>query len=1042
MSAPAAEALLTLIGEACEHLRALRTQPGEPASLVERYCEQLDNIATTAELAGMADVEHETVHKIAALRELGGGDPDRLAEEFAMIERWANALYESLQLPRQGDTESHAQPLRSEPDEQADAITGNTLLQALAEELRDNIEGLPAAMYGQSNAIVPAQLALVQRFRIACETLGMQSLREAFAFLEDNLNQLQHQTLSAAQTELLSRWPQQVLHYLDQGDDEAAATFIDVLEAAAWPQPLQESAAKVLLFELADPGEQPIEVAAERLTTATAEHVSLQLPDDLTPELLDAFFQESPAQAAELGERLRQLATGNDIANNLRNAQRLAHTLKGAGNLIGASGVANIAHYLEDILDLLPPEGASVSSTLGDVLLDAADCLETMLDALQGHGQPPHNALAVLQRVLDCVQSPEHKTLIADDRVAADDAVDTNADVQPPSEVTQYMRVATDTVDEMFRMAGEVTIGMAQIQDRIQHLLREGDGLRNQEVVLQSARLELENQVGVRSMAAAQRRTHSAAEDGFDSLELDRYDALYGSAHAFIEAAVDLREMSMDLQAQLQRLDALFGTQQRLNGELQDLILGTRMVPVRTISGRLQRAVRQAGRTLGRNVNFRISGEDLLLDNDVLRAIADPLMHVLRNAVDHGIETAAERAEAGKPAAGGLHLAFRQEGNHVIVRVSDDGRGIDYAALREIGIARGLLDAHGEDEPSQLRRLMLIPGVSTRSSVTQVSGRGVGMDAVYASVTALNGTLEIFDNEPHGCVVQLRLPVTLIANHCLLVEIAGARMAVPSYTLERIVAAGAGELTTLSQALRYELGKDVYPARYLHDLLNAGQPTANDNELAVVLVNVDQDIIAVAADRVLESRELVVKGMGRYVASVPGVTGVSVLGDGSVVPVLDLPALLRAPLMPAMASPQSSQFDARARARRVLIVDDSLSVRRALAALAEDSGYSAYAARDGLEAIKVLEEHHIDVVLADLEMPRLNGLELTQYMRADEAMRHVPVIMITSRGMGKHRRRAEAAGVNAYLNKPVANDELVALIDKLVDQRRVDASAA
>ncbi|MDH3451747.1 MAG: response regulator, partial [Gammaproteobacteria bacterium] len=290
--------------------------------------------------------------------------------------------------------------------------------------------------------------------------------------------------------------------------------------------------------------------------------------------------------------------------------------------------------------------------------------------------------------------------------------------------------------------------------------------------------------------------------------------------------------------------------------------------------------------------------------------------------------------------------------------------------------------------------------------------------------------------------VRLRLPVTLIANHCLLVQIARRRMAVPSHTLERVIAPGVGELATLSQALRYKLGKDVYPARHLHELLNVGQPAATDAESAVVLVNVDQDVIAVAVDRVLESRELVVKSMGKYVGAVPGVSGVSVLGDGAVVPVLDLPALLRKPMAAAATPAAPQQFDARARTRRVLIVDDSLSVRRALASLAEDSGYSAYTARDGLEAIKVLEQQHIDIVLADLEMPRLNGLELTQYIRADATLCDLPVIMITSRGMGKHRRRAETAGVNVYLNKPFSNDELLAHIDNLVERRRVDASAA
>ena len=632
------------------------------------------------------------------------------------------------------------------------------------------------------------------------------------------------------------------------------------------------------MFDLADVAEQPVEIEPERLLTATDEHVSLQLPHDLTAELLDAFVQESPAQATELSERLQHVAAGIDVDANVRAAQRLAHTLKGAGNLIGASGVANIAHYLEDVLEPLQGAGETVSATLGEIIQDAADCLEAMIDALLGHAEPPGNAVEVLQNMLDHAQSLDCTIRISDGQTPVISEVPAPDPHPATSEVTHYMRVATDTVDEMFRMAGEVTIGMAQIQDRVQRLLEEGENLRGQDQVLQKARLELENQVDVRGIAAVQRKTETAGRDGFDSLELDRYDALYGSAHAFIEAAVDLREMSMDLQGQLQRLDSLFGNQQRLNSELQDVILGTRMVPVSTMSGRLQRTVRQAGRTLGRVVDFTVSGDDLLLDNDVLRAIADPLMHVLRNAVDHGIEAPAEREIAGKPSAGQLQLSFRQEGNQVVAQICDDGRGIDYQALRDTGVARGVLDARTTYEPAQLRRLMLIPGFSTREAATHISGRGVGMDVVFTTVTALEGSLDVFDNPVHGCTVQLRLPVTLIANHCLLVEIADKRFAVPSHTLERIIAPGVGKLTTLSQALRYKLGKDVFPARHLHNLLQEHYPLAGLGVLAVVLVPVDQDVIAVTVDRVLASRELVVKSIGKYVGSVPGISGVSVLG--------------------------------------------------------------------------------------------------------------------------------------------------------------------
>ncbi len=1041
MSDPSADPLRALIGEARDSLDDLRAHTDDRAALIEGFCDQLDNIATAAEFAGMAALQRDAEQQSALLHNPGPDEVSRLGQTLDAVAGWVGDLYLSLQSAAPVGAAAVA---ATEPGiGNGESGASGALLRALAEELRDEFDALQDSARERPDTITSSQLALVQRCRAACATLDVPGLGRAFTVLENNLIRLLDESLAEQQQALLASWPMRVLAYLQQSHAGTAADLVELLEDAAWPQPLQEQAARELLVALADVTERDEEAEPPRLTSVANQHVSLQLSEDLTAELLDAFFQESPAQAAELSERVKQLSAGVDLEENLRAAQRLAHTLKGAGNLIGVSGVANIAHYLEDLLELLPNHNETVSAVLADVIQDAADCLEAMIEALLGQAEPPADAVRVLQNVIDAQLSvPARRASERDAPEACSDLANAAYETDTTDrQATRYMRVADATVDEMFRMAGEVTIGMGQIQERIQRLLREGGAIRNQDLVLQKARLELENQVSVRGIAATQRQLNGSGQDGFDSLEMDRYDALYGSAHAFIESAVDLREMSMDLQRQLHELDALFGNQQRLNGELQDVILGTRMVPVKSISGRLQRTVRQTARSLERLVELTVSGDELLLDNDILRAIADPLMHVLRNAVDHGIESPQERERLGKPAAGQLQLRFRQEGNYVVAEVADDGRGIDYAALRETGVARGVLDAQDTGDPAELRRLMLIPGFSTRSSVTQISGRGVGMDVVHATVTALNGSVDIQDNPAHGCSVQLRLPVTLIANHCLLVQVAGERLAVPSHALERILAPGVGELTTPGEALRYKLGKDVYPARHLHNLLHDREPAAPLAALAVMLVNIDQEIIAVSVDRLLASGELVVKNLGKYVKSVPGVAGVSVLGDGSVVPVLDLAALLRRPVAEIARAP-SAPIDAAPRARSVLIVDDSLSVRRALAGLLEDAGYDAHTARDGLEAIKVLEEHPPDMVLADLEMPRLNGLELTQFLRADARLGEVPIIMITSRGTGKHRRGAEAAGVDVYMNKPVSDEELLACIDRLLGKRRIDASAA
>jgi chemotaxis protein histidine kinase CheA/CheY-like chemotaxis protein len=477
-------------------------------------------------------------------------------------------------------------------------------------------------------------------------------------------------------------------------------------------------------------------------------------------------------------------------------------------------------------------------------------------------------------------------------------------------------------------------------------------------------------------------------------------------------------------------------------------VLSTRMLPVSTLVPRLRRNVRQTAQTLGKEAELVVEGESIMVDGDILNSLADPLLHILRNAVDHGIEFPDEREARGKPRAGLVTLHVSRQGNGVTVRVTDDGKGLDYQRIREKGVARGLLGAEARPTQGELARLTLQPGFSTRDQVSEVSGRGVGMDVVAARISALKGSVDIRSETGAGCEVELRFQASLATQHALLVRAGGQVFAVPSYMLDQALAPGLGDFLQVGNAWSLRYGNKVYPVRVMADLVGGHAPEGTRDapwygHMCVLLARAGNGSVAIAVEEVLDGRDLIIKGVGRYLNNAAGVAGVSVLGDGTIAPLLDLNGLLQ------QAGAGESGGAARARARlaepsmpQVLVVDDSLSVRKSLANLLADFSYQVTAVGDGMEAVRALEKKRPDIVLTDLEMPNMNGIELTEYVRRESALHNLPVVMITSRSMDKHRDMATRAGVDVYLTKPYTDADLLGHIQRLLAQGRLGAGAA
>ncbi|HMV00734.1 MAG TPA: response regulator, partial [Rhodocyclaceae bacterium] len=505
------------------------------------------------------------------------------------------------------------------------------------------------------------------------------------------------------------------------------------------------------------------------------------------------------------------------------------------------------------------------------------------------------------------------------------------------------------------------------------------------------------------------------------------------------ESVNDVATVQQNLLKNLDDANAALLAQARLNRGLQQELMGVRMLPFASQAERLYRIVRQTSKELGKRANLDIRGGQVEIDRSVLDKMLAPLEHMLRNAVTHGIESRAERAACGKSEIGEITLALRQEGNEIIIAMSDDGGGLNAERIRAKGEALGFIAAGEAVDDAHLYDLIFQPGFSTAGEVTQIAGRGVGMDVVKTEVSSLGGRIEIATTLGQGTTFRLYLPLTLAVTQTLLLRAGGALYAVPSTMIEQVQELKEKDLAALRERGAAEWHGNQYPFHFLPHLL--GDPGAlpeNRRRYWVILMRSGSQRAAVQVDELKGNQEVVVKNIGAQLARVVGIDGATVLGDGQVVLILNPVALASrraavATTVPVATAPTPS---APSTLPTVLVVDDSLTVRKITGRLLSREGYQVVTAKDGVDALEQLQEVLPDVILSDIEMPRMDGFELVRNIRADNQWKGVPIIMITSRTADKHRKYAEEIGADHYLGKPYDEDELLRLIGSYTQAKR------
>ncbi|MEB6590142.1 Hpt domain-containing protein [Pseudomonas asiatica] len=747
-------------------------------------------------------------------------------------------------------------------------------------------------------------------------------------------------------------------------------------------------------------------------------------PESPGEELLEVFLEESSDIVESAAAALARWQADPRSSVEVDNLMRDLHTLKGVARMVEIAPIGDLAHELEFLYELLAAGRLPPSAPLFALLQNCHDRLAHMLDAVR-LGQPLHAATALIDYIRNFSSAALTDSAAGQGPVeAATSEVPAAAPERAPGDM---VKVDAELLDDLGNLAGEHSI----IRGRIEQQVNDAQFTLNEmETTLermrdQLLRLDIETQGRILS----RQQFEGDAYDDFDPLEMDRHSQLQQLSRALFESASDLLDLKETLAQRAQEAYGLLQQQARVNSQLQEGLTATLMVPFERLVPRLQRVVRQVASELGKQVELVVGNAEGELDRSVLERMVAPLEHMLRNAVDHGLESREMRLAAGKPEQGTIHLNLLHEGADIVIEMVDDGAGVPLEAVRRKAIKRGLLDPQAHLSDHEILQFILRPGFSTAEKITQISGRGLGMDVVHEEVKQLGGSMTIESAQGKGARFLIRLPFTVSVNRALMVHLGEEQYAIPLNTIEGIVRVPPAELAACYQldVPRYAYAGHEYELRYLGELLQ-GLPRpallGQSVPLPVLLVHSQEQSFAIQADGLSPSREIVVKSLGPQFAAVAGLSGATLLGDGRVVLILDLLGQLRGQQRRLARLPGGGTAQhpvpgpAPRRALLVMVVDDSVTVRKVTSRLLERHGMSVLTAKDGVDAMALLEEHRPDVLLLDIEMPRMDGFEVATRIRRDARLKDLPIIMITSRTGQKHRDRAMAIGVNEYLGKP------------------------
>jgi chemotaxis protein histidine kinase CheA/ActR/RegA family two-component response regulator len=816
--------------------------------------------------------------------------------------------------------------------------------------------------------------------------------------------------------------------------------------------------------------------------------------------------------------------TNRDLIQGIR---RATHTLKGAAAMMGFRAIADLCHISEDLLDSIMEGGTSIAPAVLSIVLDTAETLdglitgrgtdiasdEARVEALRArytellgeHNTSPRNEEEDLEEdpemLIEPVVGVTHTTgVVLNEGGQAGQPTETN--VQRVARGDLNVRVRLQKLDELVNLFGELLVNRSVLEERIQRLVRlvsdvgvSSNRLRDVGQRLES-RFEAATLPSGRSVVAMPGEGDQSlllgAKNGkgngrsnvepehlaeFDELELDRYTEFHQLARGLSEGISDMSTLSTEMDTLIRECESVFARENRLSTTFQDRLMKVRLVPLATMTPRLYRAARAVALKQRKEFEFLLEGEDTEVDRTVFEEIAGPLLHLMRNAVNHAIETPDVRMQKGKSPAGQIKLSAGYEGNQVVITVRDDGIGVDPEHVRNAAISRGLIRPDQPLSDGDLIDLIFRPGFSTAEVLSEESGRGVGLDVVRDSVSRLRGTLEVESTPGQGTAFTMKFPTSLAIQSAMMIRVANQQFAIPTLVVEAIGRLDNFKRSTLGGQPAVLVQNELYPLRLLGPYLSVATNVIDD-KAQLMIVNAGSQHVALVVDEIKGKFDIVMKNLGPHLRHVHGIAGATVLGNGHVVLVLELSELLAtrskyapapassmnvapaisAPISPtrreaAQQNPVRQSVDLSVarqntasmrtvnpatsapipeRGKHILVVDDSPSVRRVVSSMLKQHNWEVQMARDGVEALEMISFETPAAVLLDIEMPRMDGYELIATIRSQEMYRTLPLVVLTSRAAGKHQQRAMQLGASAYVVKPYQDEELLNTLSSLV----------
>lgn len=823
---------------------------------------------------------------------------------------------------------------------------------------------------------------------------------------------------------------------------------------------------------------EPLELESESSETSASEDSWDEVDFEIDEEMLEVFGMEAEDHLRNIASQLEILESQPNNREALMEIRRSSHTLKGSAGICGFKKLSNLAHRAEDLLDYLADNNIESNVEIFNVLLASTDCFESLAkgknseeldlqinslylqyDAILAELTKVEPVSAVSETSIIVEESTENEILetfteeeivasavVSEKEVSAEE--EAAEDLQAANSGRAVVRVSLDRLDEISKLVSEMVLSHSVFEQRIHQFERQLEELHHTTNRLKraSGRVETDfeasslqskqvafspfsfpiNQTGVSSLG------NNFQE--FDSLEFDRYTEFHQTTRELIESATDTSSIGIELEGLLSSFETLFNQQHRLIDETQEKLLRLRMVPLSSFLSRLQRTVRVTANQEGKFAEFVIEGSHLEIDTQIVDSLADPLLHLLRNAVAHGIESPEERISLGKNKKGKVSLRAFSEGTHIVLVVSDDGGGLDPAHIKQKAIESGFIKRRQANKLSDEEAfdLIFLAGLSTANEINEVSGRGVGMNIVKTSIERKQGTIKVKSEKNVGTTFTIRIPMALSVTRSLLIKSHGQTQAFPISLVKQAVEITGNDYSKAQIKGKLRLGEGAYEMVHLNELLGFSlQRFAPDTKIPILLIETPERQCAMLVDQILKPQEIVIKPLSKPLQKLPTLLGATILGDGSVVPVIDLVYLLSRDKEELVTVKEAKPVVS----DRItaMIVDDSPSVRRVMSNFLSKAGLMVTVAKDGLEALELIQvaEELPDIILTDVEMPRMDGYELLASLKRDDKLEDIPVVMITSRAGDKHRQKAVDLGVSEYLTKPYEDSMLLEKIKQL-----------